>query len=141
VKASVPLDSRIVGPCGIYCGACYAFLREKNACPGCRLLTYPIPDFRLRCKIANCDILNNTDSGFCYDCEKIPCKRLKQLDKRYRTKYNTGLIQNLSFIKEKGMAAFLKLEIEKRTCPDCGSIISIHRDSCTNCNRTLKTKP
>ncbi len=25
---------------------------------------------------------------FCFECESYPCKRLKALDKRYRTKYH-----------------------------------------------------
>ena len=136
MKTSAPPDPGLVAPCGIYCGACYAYLRDKNKCPGCRLLTDPLPNFRLRCKIANCNILINTDSGFCYQCKKIPCQRLKQLDKRYRIKYNTGPLQNLTFIKEKGMTKFIKIEIKNRTCPDCGSIISIHRKYCSTCTKT-----
>jgi hypothetical protein len=135
--SSETIDQKLIAPCGIYCGACYAYLRDKNKCPGCRLLSDPQPEFRLRCKIANCQTLAGTNSGFCYDCEKIPCQRLKQLDKRYRTKYNTGLIQNLNIIKENGMKTFLLLEKKKRTCPDCGSIISIHRESCTTCKKSI----
>ena len=133
MKYAVLNNPKLVAPCGIHCEACYAHLRDKNKCPGCRLLTDPIPNFRLRCKIANCQILAETKTGFCYDCGKIPCQRLKDLDKRYRTRYNTGLIQNLNIIKEKGMDTFLKIEKKKRTCPDCGSIISIHRAGCSIC--------
>jgi Protein of unknown function (DUF3795) len=133
MENSTFLDPRLIAPCGIHCGTCYAYLREKNKCPGCRLLTVPLPNFRLRCKIANCPKLVDTKSGFCYECDTIPFKRLKDLDIRYRTRYNTGLIQNLVLIKEKGMNTFLTHEIKKRTCPVCGSIISIHKDSCVTC--------
>ncbi|HNW57431.1 MAG TPA: DUF3795 domain-containing protein [Bacteroidales bacterium] len=127
-------DSILLAPCGIYCGACSGYLRPKNKCTGCRIDSETKPTYCKSCKIANCELLAKTESRYCYDCEKLPCQRLKQLDKRYRTKYNTGLIQNLMIIKEKGMDTFMKLEREKRTCVNCGSIISIHRENCTACS-------
>lgn len=138
MKTTTRFESNMIAPCGINCNACYAFLREKNKCPGCRADFKSKPGYCIHCIIANCEILAKTNSGFCYECEKMPCKRLKQLDKRYRTKYSTGLIQNLMMIKSKGMTSFLRYESDLRTCPECGSIISIHRDSCTNCNKTIK---
>ena len=33
--------------------------------------------------------------------EKYPCQRIKNLDKRYRTKYRTSFIDNLTMVKEK----------------------------------------
>jgi hypothetical protein len=29
----------LVAPCGMNCGICRAYLREKNKCPGCRVIT------------------------------------------------------------------------------------------------------
>ena len=136
MKTSDSFESLLVAPCGIYCGACSGYLRAKNKCSGCRIDSENKPAYCKSCKIVNCELRAKTESGFCYDCEKLPCQRMKQLDKRYRTKYNTGLIQNLTIIKEKGMVTFLGLEKTKRTCTDCGSIISIHRDKCTTCNKT-----
>jgi len=134
MTTSSAFERILVAPCGIYCGACYAYLRDKNKCHGCRIDFETKPLSCVRCRKANCDLLAKTKSGFCYDCNKFPCQSLKQLDKRYRTKYNTSLIENLILIKEKGMPEFLKIEQEKRTCPECGSIISIHRDNCQTCN-------
>ena len=134
MKSSDSFESILVAPCGIYCGACSGYLRTKNRCLGCRIDSETKPAYCKSCKIVNCELRAKTESGFCYDCEKLPCQRMKQLDKRYKTKYNTGLIQNLTIIKEKGMITFLRLEKNKRTCTDCGSIISIHRDKCTTCN-------
>lgn len=134
MKASEEFKSTLIAPCGIYCGVCYAHLREKNKCFGCRTDFDTKPKYCIQCRIANCDLLAKTKSGFCFECEKFPCQRLKQLDKRYRTKYNTGLIRNLVLIKEKGIQTFLKLEKNLRTCPDCGSLISVHRNNCTTCN-------
>jgi hypothetical protein len=136
IKSHDTFESILTAPCGIFCGVCSGYLRTRNKCHGCRNDSETKPNYCIHCRIANCELLAKTNSGFCYDCGKFPCPRMKQLDKRYRTKYNTGLIQNLMLIKEKGMTTFLSLEKKRRTCPDCGSIICIHRNGCTNCNRT-----
>lgn len=128
------LDSKLIAPCGIYCGACYMFLREKKRCLGCRVDSTEKPKYCEKCKIAHCERLLQTPSGFCFDCATFPCQRLKQLDKRYSTKYGTGLIQNQIEIKEKGTNAFLTQESAIRTCSNCGSVISIHWKGCIKCN-------
>ena len=140
MNTSVAFDKALIAPCGINCGTCIAYLRDKNKCCGCR----PEIGFKVAhcyfCKIKNCDYLVTTDSKFCYDCDKFPCQRLKQIDKRYRIKYKTSLIQNLSEIKEIGMINYLADEINIWTCPECGSVISVHRDNCPSCNRDLNKK-
>lgn len=127
------LDSKLIAPCGIYCGACYMFLRDKKRCWGCRIDSAEKPKYCDKCIIANCERLSQTTSGFCFDCEKFPCQRLKQLDKRYRTKYDTSLVQNQVDIKEKGSKSFLASESVKRTCPKCRSVVSIHWKDCKSC--------
>ena len=134
----VIFERSLIAPCGMNCGTCIAYLREKNKCFGCRVLPSNTLKTRLKCKIKNCEILGKTTSGYCYECEIFPCKRLKQLDKRYRTKYHTSFIQNLSLIKENGMNYFLAFETKRRTCPKCGSTLSVHFDNCLACSETLK---
>jgi Protein of unknown function (DUF3795) len=127
----------MIAPCGINCGTCIAHLRNRNKCCGCR----PDSGFKVNhcstCRIRNCEYLSKTGSKFCYDCEIFPCLRLKQIDKRYRIKYKTGLIQNLIIIKEIGIYKYLKNEIARWSCPNCGSLISVHRDNCLTCNLDL----
>lgn len=138
MTTSITFDRSLIAPCGMNCGTCIGYLRDKNKCCGCR----PDSGFKVNhCasyRIKNCEYLAKTDSKFCYDCEKFPCQRLKQLDKRYRTKYKTSFIQNLGTIKEFGITFFLKNEAIRWTCPDCGSILSCHRDHCLTCNMDLK---
>jgi predicted RNA-binding Zn-ribbon protein involved in translation (DUF1610 family) len=59
---------------------------------------------------------------------------MKQLDKRYRTRYNTSLIRNLETITETGMTSYLENEVRKWSCPNCGAVLSVHRKSCLKCN-------
>jgi hypothetical protein len=126
-----------IAPCGMNCGTCIAYLREKKKCPGCRILSADKAVSVQRCIITKCTDLEKTLSKFCYDCEKYPCKRMKQLDRRYRTKYGTSFMENLSMIKEKGMAYFLEFESVRRTCHKCGSILSVHRAYCIECKTDI----
>jgi hypothetical protein len=133
MTTSVFFDRSMIAPCGINCGTCMAYLRVKNKCYGCWA------DFDSKrktcneCKIKKCELLTKTASKFCFECEIFPCERMKHIDKRYRTKYRASLIQNLITIKEIGITAFLELEVKKWTCPNCGSTLSVHRDSCMAC--------
>jgi hypothetical protein len=45
-----------------------------------------------------------------------------------------SMIENLLFIKEKGLENFLESEQEKWKCENCGSGLSVHRDNCLNCD-------
>jgi hypothetical protein len=134
---AVIFDKILIAPCGMNCGTCIAFLRDKNKCYGCRIPFDDTSKSRLRCTVKNCANLEKTDSKFCYDCEMFPCRRLKQLDKRYKTKYRTSFIQNLLMIKETGIGHFLAFEAERRTCPQCGKVLSVHRPSCLACKYDL----
>lgn len=49
---------------------------------------------------------------FC-DCEELPCKRLKSLDKRYRNKYEMSMVENLKVIQKHGINKFLKQQERK----------------------------
>jgi hypothetical protein len=129
----------LIAACGMNCGLCIGYLREKKPCGGCfKKDDLNKPKVCRSCVIVNCESLTKTESGFCYDCDKFPCSRLKQLDKRYRTKYRMSMINNLNFIKENGMARFLENEQNRWTCDVCGSGISVHRDFCLNCKTDLR---
>jgi hypothetical protein len=133
----VSFKKHLIAPCGMNCGTCIAYLRDKNKCPGCRIIT-PNKTISVRqCIVTKCSYLQKTTSKFCYDCEKYPCQRIKNLDKRYRTKYRTSFIENLTMIKEKGLESFLVFESKRRTCNHCGFVLSVHRDHCIKCNQTI----
>ena len=131
------MQTSLIAPCGMNCGICLAYLRTKNVCPGCRVDDPKKSSSCTNCIIKNCELLEKTESGFCYDCEKFPCKRLKQLDKRYRTKYNMSMLENLGNIKALGLEHFIKTETERWRCPQCGGTFCCHR-GCLSCKEKLK---
>ncbi len=125
----------LIAPCGMNCGICMAFLREKNKCHGCRIVDNDKPISRVRCRIKNCKNIRNGRTKFCFECEKFPCDRMKHLDKRYRTKYNMSMIENLENIKNFGIRKFLKDEDVRWICTKCGGTICVHKRYCINCEK------
>lgn len=123
----------LIAPCGMNCGICLGYLREKNRCEGCRIYCEGKPGLCRKCIIINCELLSKTDSKFCYDCPKYPCRRLKQLDQRYRTKYHMSMIENLETIKKIGLDNFVENENKRWICPSCGAVRCVHRDFCLYC--------
>jgi len=130
-KEALPIA--LIAPCGMNCALCMAYGRLKHACPGCR------GDDRFKakscvgCIIKNCAKLARGGFKYCFNCDRFPCTRLKQLDKRYRTKYSMSMIDNLNFIREKRIRRFIANEKQRWTCPQCGRLLCVHRSECRYC--------
>jgi len=137
MNTKLSMKSSLLAPCGINCGVCIAYLRETNKCLGCRTKTITKPITRAQCKIKNCNQLNKNNLKFCFKCKEFPCERMKQMDKRYRTKYNMSTIDNLKNIKEIGIKEYVKNEKIRWTCPQCGETICVHRGYCYTCRKKL----
>jgi hypothetical protein len=80
-----------------------------------------------------CEEKNGDPSRLCSDCGKFPCRRIKDLDKRYRTKYGANLIGNLERANSGGLTQFVESERKKWICKNCGELLCVHRESCLNC--------
>ncbi len=126
-------EKLLIAPCGMNCSICMAYLREKNKCHGCRESNLNKPVTRTKCKIKNCTFFKKSDAQFCFECSDFPCDKLKHLDKRYRTKYNMSMIENLENIQKLGITAFLENERTKWTCSKCGGTICVHKGCCYSC--------
>ena len=128
-----PLSAFHIAPCGMNCALCMAYVRDKKPCPGCHGEDAQKPFHCVNCSIRHCGELGNGGRDLCVDCGKFPCRRLKQLDKRYREKYRMSLVDNLRQIKEAGMDAFLAGQVDRWTCTTCGGFICVHRGYCVRC--------
>lgn len=128
------MNFKLIAPCGMNCGICLGYLRDKNKCPGCREMNRDKPGYCRKCIIKSCDIRKENEMKFCTDkCEKYPCKRLKNLDIRYRTKYGMSMIENLENIKRYGIRKFVKDEQIRWKCNKCGKTLCVHRNKCLFC--------
>ena len=136
-KMKTTIHTELIAPCGMNCRLCWAYIRDKNTCPGCRgtnKLDGSIPKHCRTCKIRNCEEINRGKRKYCLvSCDRFPCARLKQLDKRYRTKYGMSMIENLRMINESGIRHFIRNEKKKWICPECGEMMSVHKPTCLSC--------
>ncbi len=134
------LQDELIAPCGMNCGLCIAYQAKvvdlnqygfhRTYCPGC------IPRGKFCTHMSDqCERIGTGKIRFCFECEEYPCKRLKSLDKRYRTKYHMSMIANLDYIRDFGMQAFLEKEDQQWKCPDCQNLICCHNGLCLNCDR------
>jgi hypothetical protein len=129
------ITSVMIAACGMNCAICIGHQRKKNICPGCRKDGKGKPYHCVECSIKKCE---NQNGKYCFSCEKFPCRRLKQLDKRYKAKYRMSMLENLLFVKEKGVNAFVKRERKRWACPKCGNLLSCHRQECVFCGYKVK---
>jgi len=126
------MDKKSIAPCGVICDICLGFQRSKNKCVGCNYKGNK-PYHCTVCRIKNCSEKNDNEKLLCYKCSKFPCRRIKNLDKRYTTKYGESPIVNLKTIEEIGLEKFINIEGKKWICKECGHLLCIHRNTCLNC--------
>lgn len=134
-KTGANMKAELIAPCGMNCGICMGYLRTKNKCSGCIVEDPYTRSYCRKCTVRSCEHIKNSVSGYCYECPKFPCRRIKQLDKRYTTKYSMSMLENLAIIKNKGIDALLAREEEKWKCPECGGVISCHNGICYGCGK------
>jgi hypothetical protein len=126
------MDSNSLAPCGVLCDLCLGFQRSKNKCVGCNHEGYK-PYHCTVCSIILCPEKNGNKNLLCGECVKFPCRRIKDLDKRYTIKYGESPIQNLKDAKSLGIEEFINIENEKWKCPDCGQLLCVHNEICLSC--------
>lgn len=136
------MEEQLIAPCGMNCSLCVAYQAEKSDlkkkglnrkyCPGCIPRGKHCLHMQTHCKLVGEGLVR-----FCHECPDFPCKRLKNLDKRYRTKYHLSMIENLKQIKEQGLEVFLADQQSKWRCNNCGAAICCHYGLCLNCQFDL----
>lgn len=121
-----------VAPCGVICELCITFQRDKNKCVGCNNTGYK-PNHCKSCSIKSCIEKKGNEKLLCNECAKFPCRRIKDLDKRYKDKYGESNILNLKKISEIGLESFVETEGTKWKCIECGNLLCVHSDICLKC--------
>ena len=131
-------NEELIAPCGMNCALCSSYLANKNNlkekgikmpyCDGCRPRDKKCAFLKKRCQL----LLDNK-VRYCYECKDFPCHELKTIDKRYRERYRMSMIDNLNFIREKGIDKFLLSERKKWKCRNCEGLICCHNGLCFRC--------
>jgi hypothetical protein len=133
------MKAELIAVCGINCRICVGYFgytmtgkKRKHACPGCRISEKRCAFVKKQCR----KTLKN-EVTYCFECEDFPCEIIEKLDKTYREKYKMSTIDNLNFIKEKGIEEFIKYEEEKYKCDECGGVVCVHTGKCYECEGVI----
>lgn len=85
-----------IPPCGIYCGICPNYIRDKNICLGatehCK---------KRKCKGIYICCIEKKGYSHCYECSSFPCSRFKKFAESW-IKIGQDLIENQKQLKEYG---------------------------------------
>ncbi len=132
---SEKFDKELIAPCGMNCGIWLGFFgytvsgkKRKMKCTGCRPTDKSCAFVK-----KNCKKLLNKEIEYCFECNVFPCEKLKNIDERYRRKYEMSMIDNLNYIQKNGIDDFLKKERQRWKCPKCGGVICVHDKRCYSC--------
>jgi len=133
------MEEVLVAPCGMNCSVCSAYLALTHDvkgrgirmpyCAGCRPRNKQCAFLK-----KHCPSLLSEKIKYCFECQEFPCRRLRSIDQRYKTRYRMSLIENLGFIRENGIDIFLSREKEKWQCHSCSGVISCHNGLCFSCS-------
>jgi hypothetical protein len=120
-----------IAPCGLNCSVCSGYQRKKNKCSGCNGIGNNLTHCKT-CSIRFCENKND-EKEYCGVCKIYPCKRLKNLYKRYHDKYGVDIYHNIKEINEGRIEDLLIQEEDKWTCKTCGKLLCMHKSVCTEC--------
>jgi predicted DNA-binding protein (MmcQ/YjbR family) len=126
----VNIAPALIAPCGINCSLCSGYQKAKDACAGCNNIGDK-PGYCITCELKTC---NENRNKYCNTCKMFPCKRLINLEKRYRTKYGVNIYENMNNISNHGINSFIKEEKKKWTCIKCATVLCMHKEHCSECN-------
>jgi hypothetical protein len=90
-----------VPACGVFCGGCPTFTRDKKPCPGAEInieRCQKCKTFHLCCE--------KRKISHCHQCSDFPCVKFKRFSKSW-LKYGQNFIDNQKLIKETGIDQFL----------------------------------
>ncbi|WP_071797437.1 DUF3795 domain-containing protein [Labilibacter marinus] len=95
------LYNGFVPPCGIYCGVCPVFVRDKNLCLGAETSCKT-----KKCKSIYVCCIDKKKLDYCYQCKTYPCSRFKKFANTW-LKHGQDLYKNQELLKAKGKNHFL----------------------------------
>jgi Protein of unknown function (DUF3795) len=147
-------QNELVGRCGLYCGACVIYRAERDDpemrkrfaerrncppekvhCRGCGAVT---PDcWGYDCKFALC--LNEKGYRYCFECPHYDLAACEQFEEFAREYLDDGvdLRANLTMIKKKKTAEWLKLSEKRFRCPHCRKPVVAGASKCHHCRKDI----
>ena len=149
----------IVGICGLYCGTCPYYLAprtndwamieklsrdkglapEELRCDGC--LSERVSSHCRDCRhgFRNCAAAHGVT--WCFECAEFPCQLLgkfKDVHIVQGISHHARVIQDLAYMKAKGVESWVRLQERTSRCPTCGKTAYWFDRVCSSCHTLLR---
>ena len=121
----------LFAPCSMNCMVCYVHLKKKKPCNGCFGIDINKPERCKACTIKAC--VQSKGLNYCFECCDFPCKAIKNMEKSYKKRYGSSLLENAQYVKNHGMIEFQSKERRKWICTICHGVVSLHDGVCSEC--------
>ncbi|UCB49792.1 MAG: DUF3795 domain-containing protein [Deltaproteobacteria bacterium] len=152
-------ESKRVGICGIYCGTCPRYLAnrlkdteemekihketgvpsDQIRCDGC-LSDTVFPTCEV-CKHGFRQCAAEKKISWCFQCDAFPCQRLRDFRDIHIVNgisHHEHVIEDLEYMREKGLEQWVAEQEAKARCPECGMSIYWHARECPNCHERVR---
>ena len=143
-------NENLVAPCGLYCGACSAYLaaREGNEqrfaagsgskkpatgsmqCDGC-LGGGQLAAHASQCAIRECAIAKSKTRR-CSECPDFPCDRITNFNNSGFL-HHSEVLDNLRKLQAMGIKDWTNHEIDRWRCSKCPTMLSWYDAECPSC--------
>jgi len=150
---------KLVGICGLYCGTCPQYLAwqendteqlakisqehdipvEEIRCDGC--LSDRVISFCLECRHGFRQCAKEKKVTWCFECPDFPCQRLRDFTKVHIVDgipHHAHVIDDLQYMKEYGVKAWVEKQEEAGRCPRCGKRLYWFTRVCPVCHTQIK---
>jgi hypothetical protein len=129
----------VLGPCGVYCGACPSY---QKSCFGCSSANKEQRRTSwMGCKVRKC-CYEERELQFCAECIDFPCEMIDQKlikshpdDKKYA--YRHEIPENVKKFRALGQEAYLMYQEQNWSCPDCGGRVTFYNYQCQQCGKKI----
>jgi hypothetical protein len=152
-------DWKLVGICGIYCGTCPSYLasRENDAaelerrskemgytieelhCDGCH--SDKVMPSCIECRPGFRKCASEHGVTWCFECADFPCQRLEDFKNVHIVdgiSHHEHLIEELQYIKDRGIESWLEKMGREGRCPRCGKRLYWFVRDCPDCHAFIK---
>jgi hypothetical protein len=144
----------LVGICGIFCGTCPRYLASRDndveylekasrdsgfpieeiRCDGC-LSENVFPTCR-DCRHGFRECAAENKVTWCFQCAQFPCSRLEGFLPSHvvnGVSHHARLIQELQYMKDRGIERWLEQQDRSGRCPRCGKMLYWYARECPSC--------
>jgi predicted amidophosphoribosyltransferase len=78
---------------------------------------------------------------WCFQCPDFPCKRLEDFSKIHVVNgiwHHKRIIENLQFMKDRGIDEWVKQQEKEGACPSCGKMLYWYSLKCPRCHAVIR---